>query len=281
MDEFDEVKRVLLKYVLPGVLVLALLISVGNSIRIIQPGFVGVNVRLGAAQDESLTEGLHLVVPFITSVYRIDTRIQKAEINGNEAASKDLQIVTSAMVINYHLEKDSVVRLYRQIGLAYEDVVIAPGVQEVFKAATAEFTAESLITQRQTVSEIIRKGLQERFEPYGIIVDQVNITNFDFSADFNRAIEAKVTAEQNALKAEKDLERFKFEAQQKVATAKGEAEALVEKARAEAESLQLRLQYAKPEIIMLNAVEKWDGKLPQLLGAQTPIPFVNVERPEN
>jgi len=237
---------------------------------IVSPGYVGVKVRLGTALDQPLGEGIHFVVPFITGVEIIDTRIQRCEVAGNEAASKDLQVVTSSMVVNYHIVKDEAVKLYRQIGMSFENVIIAPSVQETFKAATAEFTAESLITQRQKVSEIIRKSLQERLEPFGIMIDQVNITNFSFSAEFDKAIEAKVTAEQKALQAENELKRFEFEAKQAVAKAEGEAEALIAKAKAEAEGLKLKLEYAKPEMILLNAVEKWDGKLPvTMLGTES------------
>jgi regulator of protease activity HflC (stomatin/prohibitin superfamily) len=108
------------------------------------------------------------------------------------------------------------------------------------------------------------------------VIDAVNITNFDFSSEFNKAIEEKMTAEQRALQAEKELERFKFEAQQKVETAKGEAESILEKAKAQAESMNLKKQYATPELIWLSAVEKWDGKLPTHLFGTPPAPVFDT-----
>ena len=265
-----------------------LLVSGCNSIRIVQPGFVGVSVFLGNSRDEALPEGVHVVIPFLTRVERIDTRIQKAEASSFEAASKDLQAVKASIIVNYNLKKDMVVKLYREIGINYAEVVILPGIAEVYKATTADFTAESLITKRQTVSEQIKTLLAERLEPYGIIVNQVNVVNFDFSPEFNRAIEAKVTAEQEALRAEKELERVRFEALQAeqkakgegaatLEKAKGEALAMLEKAKAEAESLKMRLEFAKPEIALINAIEKWDGKLPMyLFGGQSPMPVFDV-----
>jgi regulator of protease activity HflC (stomatin/prohibitin superfamily) len=259
-----------------GLLLLLIIVALG-SIRIISPGFVGVKVVLGTASNEPLLEGLHFVLPLITRAERIDTRIQKIEAESFEAASSDLQAVRAAITVNYHLKKDDVVKLYREIGTKYADIVILPGVAETYKATTANHTAEALITKRQTVSEQIKLLLAERLEPYGIIVDQINVVNFDFSPEFNRAIEAKVTAEQEALRAEKQLERIRFEAMQAEEKAKGEANALLEKAKAEAESLRIRLEYAKPEIILLNAVEKWDGKLPvTLLGTDMATPLINV-----
>jgi regulator of protease activity HflC (stomatin/prohibitin superfamily) len=264
-----------LKRVAVGFLFLLILLS---SIRIISPGFVGVRVVLGTASNEPMLEGLHFAVPLITWIERIDTRIQKIEAESFEAASSDLQAIRATITVNYHIKKDGAVKLYREIGTKYANIVILPGVAETYKATTANFTAEALITKRQTISEQIKLLLAERLEPYGIIVDQINVVNFDFSAEFNRAIESKVTAEQEALKAEKQLERIKFEAQQAEQKAKGEAAAVLEKARAEAESLRIRLEYAKPEIIMLNAVEKWDGKLPvTLLGTDTVTPMFNIQ----
>ena len=226
------------------------------SIRTVQPGFEGVVVRLGKAQDQALSEGLHFVIPYITSVKMIDTRIQRSEIRGNEAASKDLQIVTSTMVINFHLEKDKVVTLYRQIGVGYENIVISPGIQECFKAITADYTAENLITQRSEVSEKIRQLLSTRLLVYGIVIDQVNVTNFEFSSEFNKAIEQKVTMEQRALTAVNELKEVEAKAKQTEATAKGKAAAIMETAKAEAESLELRSKAATPIVAFLNLVEK-------------------------
>ena len=221
-------------HALIAIIAFTALVSGCNSIRIVQPGFVGVSVFLGNAKDEALSEGLHIVIPFLTTVHRIDTRIQKVEAESFEAASKDLQSVRAAIVVNYNLKKEKAVTLYREIGVNYADVVILPGISETYKATTAGFTAEELITKRQTVSEQIKTLLADRLDPYGIIVNQVNVVNFDFSSEFNKAIEAKVTAEQNALRAEKELERVRFEALQAEQKAKGEAMAVLEKAKAEA-----------------------------------------------
>ena len=269
-------------HALIAVILLTAVVLAFNAIRIVQPGFVGVSVFLGNAMDEALPEGLHFVIPLLTRVERVDTRIQKVEASSFEAASKDLQSVKASIVVNYNLKKDVVVQLYREIGVNYSEVVILPGISEVYKATTANFTAEALITQRQTVSEQIKKMLAERLEPYGIIVNQVNVVNFDFSTEFNRAIEAKVTAEQEALKAEKELEKVKFLAAQAEEKAKGEAAAVLAKAEAEAESMKMRLEYAQPSIVMWEAVQKWDGKLPvYLFGGQAPIPVFDVQQTFN
>lgn len=256
------------------ILVLAVA-AVTGSVRIIQPGNVGIVVRLGEAQPEALGEGMHFVVPFITSIKSLNIKIQKAEVE-TAAASKDLQTVNAAIVVNYRVDKTKAVTLFREIGIQYLSTVIEPAIQEAFKSGAAKYTAEELITERSVVSNEIRESISTRLDKFGVIVDAVNITNFDFSAEFNKSIEDKMTAEQRAKQAEKELERFKFEAQQKVETAKGEAESVMERAKAEAEALNLKKQFATPELIWLTAVEKWDGRLPTHLFGAPPTPVFDT-----
>ena len=148
--------------------------------------------------------------------------------------------------------------------------IIIPAVQEAVKAVTARFTAEELIAKRTDVRDQIVAQLRERLARHGIMVDEFSIVNFNFSRSFNDAIEAKTTAEQLKLKAERDLQRIEVEAKQRVA-----------QARAEAESLAVQRQQVTPELIRLRemenqraAIEKWDGKLPNVAGGA--IPFINV-----
>ena len=262
--------------IVAGMVVILLLIGTVNSIAIIQPGTVGIVIRLGEAQPNAIEEGLHFIIPFITRVQELNVKIQKAEAK-TTAASKDLQTVKAAIVVNYRADKTKAVVLFREIGVMYLDTVIEPAIQEEFKAGSAKYTAEELITERAKVSIEIRQSISERLEQFGVIVDAVNIVQFDFSEEFDKAIEAKVTAEQKALQAERELERFKFEAQQKVEMAKGEAEAILEKAKAEAEALEMKKEVATMELIWLTAVEKWDGVLPTHMFGTPPMPVFETK----
>jgi len=139
--------------------------------------------------------------------------------------------------------------------------------QEAIKASTAKFTAEELITKRELVRDEIKEVLKTRLKTQNILVDEFNIVNFEFSKNFNDAIEAKVTAEQQALAAKNKLEQIKFEADQKIAEARGKAEAMT------IESNALR---SNPQILELRALEKWNGTLPQVTGGATP--FINLTK---
>jgi len=254
-----------------GAIVILLIVGVFSSITIVQPGEVGIVIRLGAAQEKPLGEGIHFIVPVITQVEKLNVRVQKAPVE-TEAASQDLQVVKATIVVNYRVEKTQAVELYRELGRHYLENIIEPAIQESFKADAAKYTAEELITERAKVSADFLKSISTRLEPRGVVVEAVNITSFDFSEDFKQAIEQKVIEEQAVKKAENELERIKVEADQAEAKAKGEAAAILEKAQAEAEALELKKEFATMELIWLTAVEKWDGILPTHIFGAPPVP---------
>lgn len=237
---------------------------------IVQAGHRGVILQLGAVSG-ILDEGFHLRIPGIQKIVSFNVQVQKAETSA-AAASKDLQTISSKIALNYHVDPKTVSRVFQNIGMEFERKVIDPAVQEAVKAITARYTAEELITKRQMVAQEIQELLTTRLRKSDIIVDAFSIVDFEFSQEFNRAIESKQTAEQMALKAQRDLQRIKIEAEQKVAAAKAEAEALrIQKAEVTSELIRLR----EIEVQKL-AVDKWDGKMPQVTGSATP--FINVNK---
>lgn len=258
------------KLVVFGVIALILLVGLFSSFYQINAGQRGVLLTFGKPDMTAKTEGLHFKIPMIQNVIKFDIKTQKYEVQKASAASKDLQTVTTDVTINYYVNPENVPEIYQKIGINYQDKVIAPAVQEVVKASTAAYTAEELITKRPEVKEKIDLLLTERLRTWNIIVQSVAITNFDFSEEFNRAIESKVTAEQNALAAKNKLEQIKYEAQQAIEAANGKAQAL------EVEGNALR---NNPQIANLRAIEKWDGKLPLVTG--NAIPLINLNQLNN
>jgi regulator of protease activity HflC (stomatin/prohibitin superfamily) len=212
-----------------------------------------------------ITQGFHFVIPYFEQVTKIDVRMRKSDTRAT-AASKDLQTVATEIVLNYHLLPDKVDKILQNIGLELEKRVIDPSVQEIVKGVTARFTAEELITKRQMVKDEIKSALEQRLMSSFIQLDELNITDFQFSNVFKEAIESKQTAEQLALKAERDLQRIRIEGEQKVVTA-----------RAEAESQRIQKETISPIILQLRAIEKWDGKFPQVIGGTGAMPFINID----
>lgn len=249
-----------------GVIFLLLIL---NPFVIVGPGERGIVLNFGAVQPAVLGEGLHIRIPIMQTVVLMDVKVQKAQTEA-DAASKDLQDTHSTIALNYHVLPEAANTVYQTIGIAFADRVIAPAMQEVLKGVTARYTAMELITQREKVRDEARDMLRERLAQYNIIVDDFSIVNFSFSAQFSQAIEAKQTAEQLAFKAQRDLERIRIEAEQKIAQAKAEAEAL-----------RLQKMEVTPQLVALRqievqqkAIEKWDGRLPNVTGGA--MPFLDV-----
>ena len=118
------------------------------------------------------------------------------------SASKDLQSVETTVTVNYHPDKERVHILFKEIGLDYENRVIQPAIEETVKQVTANYNAEELITKRPLVKADIEDAIRERLNQFDVITEVISITDFEFSILFNKAIESKVEAEQNALRAE-------------------------------------------------------------------------------
>jgi len=242
------------------VLFILLLLVVFSPVGTIRAGERGVRLRFDAVTGATVNPGLYFRIPVIEQVQTMDVKTQKEEMEA-AAASKDLQTVSIRVALNYNLDPSQVARIYQEVGRDYKSRIIDPAMQEGVKSSTAKFTAEELITKREAVREDTKAQLKERLQVSGIIVTEFNITNFNFSKVFNDAIEAKVTAEQQALAAKNKLEQIKFEAEQRIVEARGKAEAMT------VESNALR---SNPMILELRALEKWNGILPQVTGGATP-----------
>lgn len=235
----------------------------------VNSGEVAIVTTWGAATSV-VEDGLHLKWPIAQSVIKVDVKTRKAH-SPSDAGSKDLQRVSTNTAINYHLDRNKIKEIYSKTGLNVEDNIIEPRIQEVVKAVVARYSADQLLAKRDVVKGEIEDALKSSLTPYFIVVEAVQITNFDFSKEFNATIEAKQMAEQNAQKAKNDLTRIQVEAEQRVTIAKAEAEAI--KIQSEAVQTQGGKAY-----ISIKAIEKWDGKLPTYFGGSGPLPFLDVAK---
>lgn len=228
-------------------------------------GYRGVVLRFGAPTGQVKEPGLYVVTPFVQHVAKVNVQIQAYQTQAIESASADLQDVHTGVTVNFQVDPARVVQVYTNFRDEIVDRILRPNVQETVKAATAKFTAEQLITQRAAVKQLTDTILAQRVEPFGLHVEATSITQFEFSPSFTQAIEAKVTAEQNALREKNRLLQVEYEAKQKIAAAEGEAQALA-----------LRRAQLNPAILQLEAIQKWDGKLPQIMSSGGAVPFINV-----
>lgn len=249
MEFTEEVKKKIKKGgLILGIITLAIII-ISESVRTIGAGEVGIVTRFGEV-NRIAESGLKFKIPFIESMVKMDTRVQKQEVK-TDAATKDLQEVNGSIAVNFSLTNDNALRVYKELGINYDETIITPILHESFKQGVSGYTAEQLMANRTEVKISVQEMLNERLAAYGISVVDVNITDLNFSDSFNAAIEQKAVAQQEVEKAKQELERVKVEAESKI-----------EAARAEAEAQRLQQQTLTNEMIKKMWIEKWDGKLP-------------------
>ncbi len=248
------------------------------SVKIVDAGHRGVLTHWNAVDLSAppLEEGLHFVVPFADDVVNMEVRTLLF-VKETSSASKDLQTVTTEVTVNYHPSYESVNSLYKQVGLDYQNRVIAPAVEEVVKQVTANYNAEELITKRPQVKSDIEIEIGNRLLGFNILTEVISITDFQFSALFSQAIEAKVEAEQKALQAENDLRRIQVEALQAEARSQGIAKGNIAQANGEAEAIRIINQALSqnPAYLEWLKTQAWDGKLPLVVG-EGGTPFIQI-----
>jgi len=254
LSEKTKVKKI----VLFSLLGLFILITILSSFTTINSGEVGLRVRFGKIIDSNLTEGLNFKIPYIERIVKVNIKVQKVEVN-TTSASKDLQDIKTTLAVNYRVENKSATNLYKTVGNSYEQTILTPAIEESIKSIISKYTAEQTITLRPEVSSECMKELQEKVEKYGIVIDNFNIINLEFSEEYSKAIEEKQVAEQ------------------KLATAKLESEAKIVEAEATQKSNELLKQTLTDELIMKEFIDKWDGKLPETYAGDNIMGLFNLK----
>lgn len=268
MKTMQSVKYNLALYIVGGIVfIIAALIL--RPFTIVGPGERGVMMRFGKIQDAILDEGIHPILPIVTSVKTLSVRVQKTDLKA-DAASKDLQSITTDLAVNWNVDPAKVNQIYQQIGDEEQIVasILSPAISEVLKAATSKKTAEEIITKRTELKTEIDNSLKKRLEAYGVIVRDVSLINFGFSPEFSKAIESKQIAEQEAKQAEFTVKKATQDAQAEINRAKGKAEAQ-----------RLQRQTLTAEILQQQAIEKWNGQFPTVMGGGGTLPLINIAPP--
>jgi len=286
-------KTILTLAVMAIVLVAIVGIAV-SSYTTVESGHIGVLKTWGETDMEPKPEGFHWIIPMAQKITPMSIQIQKY-VSDTESASKDLQTVRTQVTVNHHLLPSKVPYIFQNLGLYYEDRIINPAVEETVKQVTANYNAEELITKRPLVKSAIEESITQRLAKNDIIVDHISITDFNFSEDFNRAIEQKVTAEQQALTAQNQVAIKEAEARQrvaeaegiansKIAVAKGEAEAVKLAGDAEAYAINVKAEALRnnPDILTLENIQRWNGILPYFYSSgadgKSPQLLLNIEK---
>lgn len=215
------------------VVVIVGLIFLFGSFYTIPAGNVGVVTWFGRVERTS-GPGFNFKWPIAEGVTRMNIQTQLDQADA-EAASSDLQDAKATIAINYHLDPMYAAQVYQTIGVGYKDTILTPMVQNSFKEFTAAHTAEQLITQREAVRLAAEEDIKTKAAVYHIIVDNFQITNFQFSPEYQQAIEAKQVAQQGVETKKQLLAQAQVDAQTAVAQAQGTANSKVVQANADAQ----------------------------------------------
>ena len=214
---FMDIKKYLKYVIILAILVIALIVLFA-SIKTVPTGTVGVKTRFGAVQDSVITEGINFKVPFIEKIVLINCKINKLETTA-ESSTKDMQTVNVSIAVNYNVNKDTANKLYQEVGLNYEDIIIRPAMLESIKSSMAQYTAEELITKRAEVSEKIKETIIAKISDRGFTITGFNTTDINFSDAYNQAIEKKAVAQQEVETAKANLEKQQIENEQRISVA--------------------------------------------------------------
>jgi regulator of protease activity HflC (stomatin/prohibitin superfamily) len=254
---------------LPSAIALGLVLSTVafESFTVISAGHIGVQVTLGEVNQQTLSEGAHFVNP-LSRVKEVEVRLVTGKLENASAGTKDLQQIHTDIVMNYRIDGAQAAHIYKEFGFDLQDRVLLPALSESLKAVTAHYTSEELITKRDMVSTQVKEEVAGKLSKYGVAVGDISLVNFGFSAEYQKAIEAKVIATQSKLKAEQDLQRIEVEAKQEVAKAEGRAKAI------QIETQAINSQ-GGANYVQLKAIEKWSGNLPSTMAGT--VPFINVK----
>jgi prohibitin 2 len=246
--------------------VAVILIAIFSSLHSVPAGHRGVVVLFGKVEENKvLQEGLHIINP-LADIINIDLREQRDELQLT-GYTRDIQLAKVGLVLTYSLVGDNVNVLYREIGMDYKNKLILPILENAVKDIVGKWEADALVENRSKAIDDMIKLLQNSLNKKFVRFGSFSLISLNYSDAFERAIEDKQIATQNAIKAKNETVRITEEAKQRLISAKSEAEAM----RIKSEALR-----TNKSLIEYEAVQKWDGKLPQYTGGGA-IPFINIK----
>jgi regulator of protease activity HflC (stomatin/prohibitin superfamily) len=245
------------------------------SANTVQAGHVGVVLTFGRVEPGVLQPGFHFVMPISQSIVQIDTRVLPHTFKEIDAASQELQSVKLTGTMNYHLEPTRAGELYQNVGLDFADKVIDPAFNDVIKEVVPQYPVTEILAKRDQIRALAKDRLGANLQRYGIIVDDIYISDIAFSPDYQAAIEQKQTAQQKVETEQQILHQKEIQAQQAVIDAKGKADAAVATAQGEAQANQVRTASISPQLIEYLRWQRWDGRLPMVTGSNAS-PFVTL-----
>jgi len=249
-----------------SLLCLLLLITVFSSFYTIKSTERGVLSTFGKISPNVIEDGLHVKIPFIQTVKKVN--IQQKKFDGKENSyTRDVQTSEVQYTINYDLVRENVNNLIRNVGDDYHNRVVVPFIRSAMKEAFGNFAATEIVENRDAVRREIENTLRRTLDSNYFLNIQFQLVDIDFDDDFENAIKEKQVAEQQALKAKNVTIQIEEQAKQTKIRAEADAEAI----RIKAKALE-----SNPKLVEYEAVQKWDGKMPTYMMGNS-LPLINLK----
>lgn len=233
--------------------------------EVVDTGHRGVEITLGKVNDTSLSEGLYFFNPITTSIKEINVQTIRWE-NKTLAYTKDIQQAALGYVVNFNLEPSFANLVYQTVGSDWERALVPQIVEGTLKNVIGQWDAVDLIANRGKATATIETAISEALKEKHVLVTKFEITNIDYNDEFERAVEAKVTAVQRAAEAQNKTVQITEEAKQRVIAAEAEAKSM--RIRSEALSQNQNL-------VQYEAVQKWNGVLPTYVMGNS-VPLISI-----
>lgn len=249
-----------------GIIIAILILVVSFSgMTQVDTGHRGIKVSFGKVVDGPLAEGLYFYNPFLYEIVQLDIRTQILS-GSTMAYTKDVQQTSLTYILNYSLKPEAAVEMFKTVGRDWSQKLVIPVVEANIKEVIGQFEAVDLIANREKAKRSILEQIKAEVDSKGILITNFELSNIDYSDEFEQAVEAKVTAIQRAAEAKNRTVQVQEEANQKIIAAK-----------AEAESMSIRSQALSQNrgLVEYEAVQKWNGVLPVYMMGNS-MPFINL-----
>lgn len=280
----SDVKEMFMK---GNILVVALVSMVALSgCQRIEPGNVGIRVNMYGSEkgveDYPLVTGVTVYNPFTTSVFEYPTFVQTAvwsreARSGNEEmsfGSREGMVITSDVSLSYSLVADKVPSFYvkfRSDNLnTFTHGFLRNVARDAFNEAAVKYPVEGLYaTSKEAFLAEVKERVNKVVEAYGVKIEQLGLVGaMRLPENVIVAINSKIKATQDAIRAENELRQTEAEAKKVIAAAEGEAKALLVRADAQAVSNKKLAESMTPALLQKIYYERWDGKLPTMVSGE-------------
>jgi len=237
-----------------------------GSINVAPPGYVGVVVQLGQVQASTLAPGVYFRPFLIQDVIDFETRVRPHNFREIDAASREYQSVKLTGTLNFAIDAQQADDLYQRVGLDFAGRVIDAAFSDTIKEIIPRFAVTEILGKREEIRGLTKDKLAASLGRYGILVEDVYLTDISFSPEYTQAIEQKQVAQQLVEREREVLNQKRIQAEQSEVEAKGQALADVARAQGAAEANKLLTQSLTAELIEYQRVQRWDGRMPLYQG---------------